>query len=209
MLRAPWVGEEPVSRIVVGCICESMTIHLVGPGGAGKSTIGALLADRLEVPFVDLDRCFFEREGDISDYLQRCGYEAYARQNVEVYRSIAATENAVMVLSSGFMTYPEEVHPRYVEIRAAIAESSTTFVLLPSLDLEACVAEIVRRQVRRPLGLLASREEAKIRKRFSIYMGLRALKVETMRSPDEVVLEIVDALPANAAPHQTTRDAGG
>jgi shikimate kinase len=31
-------------------------VQLVGPGGAGKSTTGALLADRLEVTFFDLDR---------------------------------------------------------------------------------------------------------------------------------------------------------
>jgi shikimate kinase len=33
-------------------------IPLIGPGGAGKSTIGALVAERLGVPFVDLDRHF-------------------------------------------------------------------------------------------------------------------------------------------------------
>jgi hypothetical protein len=74
------------------------------------------------------------------------------------------------------MTYAEEVHPCYLETRIAIAESSTTFVLLPSLDLETCVAEVVRRQVHRPLGLVASREEAKIRERFAIYMALPAPK---------------------------------
>jgi shikimate kinase len=129
-----------------------MRIHLVGPGGAGKSTVGVLLSERLNAPCVDLDRCFREREGDISDYLQRRGYQAYARRNVEVYRCIA-TEDGVVALSLGFMTYAEEVHPSYVDIHASIAESSTTFVLLPSLDLETCVAEIVRRQVQRPLGL--------------------------------------------------------
>jgi hypothetical protein len=53
----------------------------------------------------------------------------------------------------------EAVHPSYVEIRAAIAEGSMTFVLFPSLDLETCVTEIVRRQAQRPLGLVAWREE--------------------------------------------------
>jgi shikimate kinase len=167
-----------------------MKIHLVGPGGAGKSTVGVLLADRLNTPFVDLDTCFRGCAGDISNYLQRCGYHAYARKNVDVYQSIA-TEDGVLALSSGFMTY--------AETRAAIAESSTTFVLLPSVDLETCVAEIVRRQVHRPLGLVASREETKIRDRFTIYMALPAHKVTTLQAPDAIVAEIIKVLPRSAA----------
>jgi cytidylate kinase len=31
-------------------------IQLIGPGGAGKSTIGALLAERLDIAFLDLGR---------------------------------------------------------------------------------------------------------------------------------------------------------
>ena len=177
-----------------------MKIHLVGPGGAGKSTVGVLLSDRLDSPFVDLDRVFRERAGDISDYLQRCGYQGYARKNIDVYRSIAA-EGGVIAVSSGFMTYAQEVHPKYVEIRAAIGDSATTFVLLPSLDVETCVAEIVLRQVHRPLGLVASREETKIRERFPVFMALPAPKVTTLQAPDAVVSEIINVLQRNSAQH--------
>lgn len=52
-------------------------IQLVGPGGAGKTTIGVALAERLGVRFVDLDREFAARHGDISAYLDTHGYEAY------------------------------------------------------------------------------------------------------------------------------------
>jgi shikimate kinase len=186
-----------------------MKIQLVGPGGAGKSTVGVLLSERLQTRFVDLDQCFRQREGDISNYLQRYGYQAYARQNVEVYRSIAAADDGVMALSSGFMTYAEAVHPRYVEIRAAIAESSMTFVLLPSLDLETCVAEIVRRQAQRPLRLVVWREESKIRERFPIYMALPTLKVTTLPPPDEVVTEIVNVLQGKVAQHASFGSPGG
>ena len=99
-----------------------------------------------------------------------------------------------MALSSGFMTYATEVHPNYVELRAAIAQSPTTVVLLPSLDLEACVTEIVRRQVHRPLGLVASREAMKIRGRFPVYMALPAPKVTTMQAPEAVVSKIIALL---------------
>lgn len=82
-------------------------IRLIGPGGVGKSTIGALLAQRLDVPFLDLDRHLAGRVGDISEYIDRHGYEAYARENIEAYCSLFRAEirPGVVALSSGFMTY--------------------------------------------------------------------------------------------------------
>jgi shikimate kinase len=53
-------------------------IQLVGPCGAGKSSVGALLVERLGVAFVDLDRRFAGRFGDISVFIERHGYDAYA-----------------------------------------------------------------------------------------------------------------------------------
>ncbi len=73
-------------------------IRLIGPGGAGKSTIGALLAERLDVPFVDLDQHFAGRVGDISEYIGRHGYEAYVRANVEAYCSIETMRPAAAIV---------------------------------------------------------------------------------------------------------------
>jgi shikimate kinase len=56
----------------------------------------------------------------------------------------------LIALSSGFMTYPLDVHPTYDALRHAIVTSPSTAVLLPSFDLEVCVAETVRRQLQRP-----------------------------------------------------------
>jgi shikimate kinase len=99
-------------------------IHLIGPGGAGKSTIGALLAERLDVPFVDLDRHFAGRVGDISEYIGRHGYDAYARQNVEAYCSLSreGVRSDVIALSSGFMTYASDTHPEYGRVRRELEE---------------------------------------------------------------------------------------
>jgi len=169
-------------------------ILLVGPGGAGKSTAGAALAERLGVSFVDLDAEFAASSGDISVYLATHGYDGYAKQNVDLYSALVAEPappDVVVALSSGFMTYRGDIHPRYVCVRQRIASSETTFVLLPSLDLETCVAEIVRRQLRRPFARGAEREEYVIRTRFPIYAGLPARKVETMRPVNAVVAELL------------------
>jgi hypothetical protein len=96
----------------------------------------------------------------------------------------------VLALSSGFMTYQEEVHPQYQAYRKDIATSPSTFVLLPSLHLETCVAETVRRQRRRPFSRSAEREEQVIRARFAAYRDLPAAKVWTMRPATDVVEEL-------------------
>ena len=171
-------------------------IRLIGPGGAGKSTIGALLAERLEVLFVDLDRHFADLVGDISEYIDRHGYDAYARENVEAYCSLfrEAVCPGVVALSSGFMTYANDAHPEYGRIRREIQECSRTFVLLPCLNRELCVAETVRRQIARPFGRSPEREESVIRARFEIYAALPIRKVETMRAAAVIVDEILAAL---------------
>lgn len=174
-------------------------IRLIGPGGAGKSTVGAVLAHRLALPFRDLDREFSAQHGDIDQFIAARGYRAYARANVELYDLIGNTEpEGVLALSSGFMTYPPTIHPRYAEVRRDIAQSPTTFVLLPSLDLETCVVETVRRQLTRAFARRgAAREEAVIRERFGPYVAVPAPKIETMRPPAEVAAEIVARLPSS------------
>lgn len=170
-------------------------VRIVGPGGAGKSTAGAILADRLGVPFLDLDRCFEARLGNIDYYIAAHGYPAYTRANVEVYRAVVRrASGGVLALSSGFMTYAPAVHPRYAACRAEVERHPGTVVLLPSLDLETCVAETVRRQLARPFGRRdPTREEAVIRARFPVYAALEARRVETMRPPAEVAAAIAAA----------------
>jgi shikimate kinase len=176
-------------------------IQLVGPGGAGKSTVGRALATHLNISSLDLDFEFMAHVGDISHYINQHGYEAYARENVKTFLSITGAPQAesVLALSSGFMTYPHRVHPSYTRVRSDICTSPTTFVLIPSLDLEKCVRETVRRQLGRPLPFARSpeREEAVIRERYTTYTAIPATKIETMRPLQEIVQEIAAAVPPN------------
>src|SRR5262245_49040518 len=98
---------------------QRSSITFIGPGGAGKSTVAALVAERFGIAFVDLDRRFADRLGDISEYINRFGYESYAHANVETYRLVleAGTDARVAALSSGFMAYPQDIHPDYAYLR--------------------------------------------------------------------------------------------
>jgi shikimate kinase len=180
---------------------QQVVIRLVGPGGAGKTTTGGRLAQRLGLTFVDLDERFAATHGEMSEYLNGHGYTSYAMQNVQIYLEVIVTAVGphVLALSSGFMTYATDVHPDYARVRGEIAASVTTLVLLPSLDYETCVAETVRRQLGRPFCRSAEREEEVIRQRFGVYRNLSATKLETMNP----ISDVIDAAVANLLPNTT------
>lgn len=175
-------------------------IHLVGPGAAGKTTTGTALAAHLGLPFVDLDAAFTAHHGSITGYLDRHGYPAYAGRNVEIYLRLVqeARSRCILALSSGFMTYPDGVHPAYANGRLRILSSGSTFVLLPSLEEESCVRETVRRQLQRPFARTPEREEQVIRERFRAYANLPVPKIETMRPIHSIVADLVRLIPEGA-----------
>jgi shikimate kinase len=171
-------------------------IHLIGPGGAGKSTVAPHVAGLLGVPTLDLDRAFETARGDIDQFIETNGYAAYAAANVDTYLAHRQREHAVSALSSGLMVYAENVHPAIGELQREIAAAPTTVLLLPSLDLETCVAETLRRQATRPLAIRrsAAREEAVIRTRFAQYLRLTPRVVTTMQPVKAVAREIIALL---------------
>jgi len=166
-------------------------IHLIGPGGAGKSTVAPLLAALLGAPSYDLDALFTAMYGSVDTFIAAHGYRAYTAANVQAYFGLAGASPGVVSLSSGFMLYPPDVEPRYAALRSTLAASTMTFVLLPALELEPCVIETVRRQVSRGAGrTTAARAEAKIRDRFALYAAIPASKVATAQPPEAVAAQL-------------------
>jgi shikimate kinase len=168
-------------------------IHLVGPGGAGKTTLGPFLAQRLGWHFVDLDERFMSSEGSIGASIEASGYRGYVTRNVAVYREVKHSLAAptVLALSSGFLTYPDDVHAGYQALRRSIESDALTALLLPAFELEACVEIIVRRQLSRPYlpGNRVS-EEKRIRERFPKLMALSCARFRSDAPPDEIASQI-------------------
>jgi shikimate kinase len=57
-------------------------LHLVGPGGSGKTSVGPLLGALLNWRFLDLDAEFMRSEGDIAQSIGTHGHEGCARRNL-------------------------------------------------------------------------------------------------------------------------------
>lgn len=176
-------------------------LHLVGPGGAGKTSVGPVLARRLGWQFVDLDECFMSCVGSIDACIEAFGYLGYARRNLAVFREVRRTLTVptVIALSSGFLTYPENIDPQYPALRRAIESDPLTALLLPAFDLEQCVEVIVQRQLSRPyLRGDKTSEERRIRERFPKFIALPCARFLSNATPEQTASRIERFVQAQA-----------
>lgn len=172
-----------------------MKIFLVGPGGAGKSTVGKILANKLGVACIDLDKQFMTSVGHISQYITREGYLAYKKANSELAHQLlrAAPESYVFVASSGFLVH-EEYRARHLSL---LAENGLLVLLMPSENRTECEEIIVKRQLNRGFGLDEDNERKKIRERFVLYQKLGDIQVFSYESPEVIVDTIYQRIKAH------------
>ena len=162
-------------------------IVLVGMMGAGKSSIGRRLAERLGMPFADADTAIEEAAGKtITEIFAEHG-EAYFRDGERRVIS-RLLESGGKVLATGGGAFMNEA------TRELIADRGVAVWLKASLPV---LMERVKRRSNRPL-LKTEDPEGVLRRliaeRYPVY-GLADLTIESRDVPHEVILdEIVSGL---------------
>jgi XRE family aerobic/anaerobic benzoate catabolism transcriptional regulator len=83
-------------------------IALIGLRGGGKSTVGRLLAERLDIPFIELDREIERRSGaTLSEIFEMFGQETFRRAEREALDEVLRQHpNFVMATSGSIVTEP-------------------------------------------------------------------------------------------------------
>ena len=88
---------------------RALRIALVGLRGAGKSTLGRMLAQHLNWPFIELDRRVEEDYGaSIPDLIEMAGTATFRRhERSALERVVAEHEAAVITTAGGIVSNPE------------------------------------------------------------------------------------------------------
>ncbi|MCG5498447.1 shikimate kinase AroK [Ectothiorhodospira variabilis] len=87
---------------------EKSNIVLIGPMGAGKSTVGRHLASHLHLPFVDSDREIERRMGvDIPTIFEYEGEDGFRQREAAVIADLCSREGIVLATGGGVVMRPE------------------------------------------------------------------------------------------------------
>ncbi|MFE9467290.1 shikimate kinase [Streptomyces virginiae] len=161
-------------------------VVLVGPMGSGKSTVGALLAERLGVPYRDTDADIVTAQGrPISDIFVDEGEPYFRELERQAVAAAVAEHTGVLALGGG-----------------AVLDEGTRELLtgLPVAYLSMDVEEAVRRVglgAARPLLAVNPRRQWRelMEARRPLYTEVARVVVATDdRTPEEVAQAVLDAL---------------
>lgn len=123
----------------------SGNIYLMGFMGAGKSTVGKALAERLGRAYVDVDEVFADRHGGVTTgrYIETHGMDAFRVEERETLADIARdVHDAVVATGGGVPTYPGNL-----EIMKASGATVHVKVPLEVIAARMTPGELARRPV--------------------------------------------------------------
>ncbi len=121
-------------------IVKVRNVFLIGPMGAGKSTIGRTLAKELKLDFYDSDEVIEQRAGaDISWIFDIEGEDGFRAREVKIIDELTQKNNIVLATGGGVIMSPEN--------RAVLAARGTVIYLKTSLEQQY---ERTKRDTKRP-----------------------------------------------------------
>ena len=172
-------------------------IILIGPMGAGKSTLGKLLSEKLQLPQVSIDehwRDYADEIGFDTEFAEKLGAKggAWARYIYRkefccyaVERFLSEHSNCVIDFGAGHSVY--EIDTQFARVKKALQPYRNVVLILPSPDTEESVRML------NPRNFPGAPEINEHLIRHHSNYDLAKLTVYTLgKSPEETRDEILD-----------------
>jgi len=157
---------------------------LTGFMGAGKSTIGRLLAARLNWSFLDLDAHLEARTGaTIPQLFERHGEAHFRRLESTALASALGQNNTVLALGGGT---PEELTNRLL-----LEQTPATFTIFLDAPFPTLFDRCMLQNIARPVLADPTTAQLRFQKRHPLYRRLANLTIDTA---DQTPEQTVDAI---------------
>jgi XRE family aerobic/anaerobic benzoate catabolism transcriptional regulator len=174
-------------------------IALIGLRGGGKSTLGRLLADRLGMPFIELDREIERRSGaSLSEIFDMFGQETFRRAEREALDDVLGKHPQFVIATSGSIV----TEPGTLEL--LLASCFTVWVRAePKEHMERVMAQGDMRPMANSTRAMEDLMSI-LRSREPLYAKADVVLSTTGRSPEQNLAELlrISAVPDNRMSRQ-------
>ncbi|MFZ0401542.1 MAG: helix-turn-helix transcriptional regulator [Pseudolabrys sp.] len=161
-------------------------IALIGLRGGGKSTLGRMLADRLGVPFIELDREIERRSGaTLSELFDMFGQETFRRAEREALDDVLRQHQNFVIATSGSIV----TEPGTLELLLA-----SCFTVWVRADPEEHMRRVMAQGDMRPMANSARAMDDLIsilRSREPLYAKAEVALVTTGKTPEQNLAELL------------------
>ena len=161
-------------------------IALIGLRGGGKSTLGALLAERLGVPFIELDREIEKRSGaSLSEIFDMFGQETFRRAEREALDDVLRRHKDFVIATSGSIV----TEPGTLELLLA-----SCFTVWVRAEPEEHMKRVMAQGDMRPMAKSARAMEDLIsilRSREPLYAKADVMLSTSNRTPEQNLAELL------------------
>jgi XRE family transcriptional regulator, aerobic/anaerobic benzoate catabolism transcriptional regulator len=168
-------------------------IALIGLRGGGKSTLGRLLADTLDVPFIELDREIEKRTGaSLNEIFEMFGQETFRRAEREALESVLRQHRRFVMATSGSIV----TEPGTMELLL-----SSCFTVWVRAAPEDHMRRVIEQGDMRPMANSTRAMEdlvAILKSREPRYAKAEAALVTTGKTPEQNLAELMRVIPAAA-----------
>jgi len=165
-------------------------IALIGLRGGGKSTLGRLLAARLDVPFIELDREIERRSGaSLSEIFDMFGQETFRRAEREALESVLRQHRAFVMATSGSIV----TEPGTLELLLA-----SCFTVWLRAEPDEHMKRVMEQGDMRPMAHSARAMEdliAILKSREPLYAKAAAELVTSGKTPEQNLAELLRVVP--------------
>jgi len=169
-------------------------IALIGLRGGGKSTLGALLAARLDVPFIELDREIERRSGaTLSEIFEMFGQETFRRAEREALSEVLRQHEHFVIATSGSIV----TEPGTLELLL-----SSCFTVWLRADPQEHMKRVMAQGDLRPMANSARAMEdlvSILKSREPLYAKAEAALMTSGKTPEQNLTELlrIIAVPDN------------
>ncbi|KPA10015.1 Shikimate kinase [Candidatus Magnetomorum sp. HK-1] len=148
-----------------------MNIALIGYRGTGKSVVGEIVSERLQMKCIGMDARIVEKAGmPIPDIVENHGWSAFRNMESEVVRELAEHDNIIIDTGGGVIERPENIDSLKSNSCIIWLKASTSAIVSriqggterPSLTGEKSFTEEVEEVLERRMPIYASAAQYEI-----------------------------------------------